>query len=107
MGLRFFVVPVHDSSAFERDLNWFLARQRVVSIDRHLIDEAVNSFRAICVDNLSDAPGETGHNPNLSRSCVDGLAVPLVRRPRDLAICRSWERLVFTQALALMKKPQN
>ena len=40
MGLRFFVVPVHDSSAFEQDLNGFLARHKVVSIDRHLIDRA-------------------------------------------------------------------
>jgi len=39
MGLRFFVVPVHDSSAFEQDLNGFLARHKVVPIDRHLIDE--------------------------------------------------------------------
>ena len=28
MGLRFFVVPVHDSSAFEQDLNGFLVRHR-------------------------------------------------------------------------------
>jgi len=39
MGLRFFVAPVHDSSAFEQDLNGFLAGHKVVSIDRHLIDQ--------------------------------------------------------------------
>jgi superfamily II DNA helicase RecQ len=71
MGLRFFVVPVHDSSAFEQDLNGFLARHKVVSIDRHLIDQGASSFWAICVDYISHAPGETGHNPNLSRSRVD------------------------------------
>jgi hypothetical protein len=42
-----------------------------VSIDRHLIDQGINSFWAICVDYLSHTPGETGHNPNLSRSRVD------------------------------------
>jgi len=37
MGSRFFVVPVHDSSAFEQDLKWFLAGHKVVSIDRYVI----------------------------------------------------------------------
>jgi hypothetical protein len=58
MGLRFFVVPVDDSSAFEQELNGFLARHKVVSIDRHLIGQGVNSFRAIRVDYLSHTPGE-------------------------------------------------
>ena len=44
MPLRFFVVPVHDSGAFEQDLNGFLARHRAVSIDRQLIDQGANSF---------------------------------------------------------------
>ena len=38
MGLRFFVVPVHDSGAFEQELNGFLAAHKVVSIDRQLIE---------------------------------------------------------------------
>jgi hypothetical protein len=42
MELRVFLVPVHDSSAFEQDLNGFLAGHKVVSIDRHLIDQGVN-----------------------------------------------------------------
>ena len=53
MALRFFVVPVHDSSAFEQELNGFLASHKVVSIDRRLIDQGINSFWAICVDYLS------------------------------------------------------
>jgi hypothetical protein len=85
MGLRFFVVPVHDSSAFEQDLNGFLARHKVVSIDRHLIDQGVNSFWAICVDYLSHTPGETGHNPNLSRSRVKAKD-----RHRALHTCRQF-----------------
>jgi hypothetical protein len=61
MGLRFFVVPVRDPSAFEQELNGFLARHKVVSIDRHLIDQGVSSFWASCVDYLSHAQGEAGH----------------------------------------------
>ncbi|MDA1055624.1 MAG: HRDC domain-containing protein [Planctomycetota bacterium] len=71
MGLRFFAVPVRDSNACEQELNGFLAGHKVVSIERHLIDQGVNSFWAICIDYLSHAPGETAVNPNLSRSRVD------------------------------------
>ena len=63
MGLRFFVVPVHYSSAFEQELNGFLARHKVVSIDRQLIDEGVNSFWAICVDYLSQCPARVHKIP--------------------------------------------
>ena len=71
MALRFFVVPVNDSGAFEQDLNGFLASHKVVSIDRRLIDQGPNSFWAICVDYLRHAPGETNRNPNLSRNRID------------------------------------
>ena len=71
MALRFFVIPTHDSSAFEEELNGFLVRHKVVSIERHLIDQGVNSFWAICVDYLSPASKETAANANLSRSRVD------------------------------------
>lgn len=75
MALRFFVVPVRDSGTFEQELNAFLARHRVVSIQRQLIDQGVNSFWAICVDYLSPATGETAASANLSRSRVDYKAI--------------------------------
>jgi hypothetical protein len=53
VGLRFLVVPVHDSGDFEQELNGFLARHKVVSIDRHLIDQGLKSFWAICVDDAT------------------------------------------------------
>jgi hypothetical protein len=71
MALRFFVVPVHDLGIFEQELNGFLASHKVVSIDRQLIDQGINSFWAICVDYLSHASGETNRNSNLSRKRVD------------------------------------
>ncbi len=71
MGLRFFVIPVRDPSAFEQELNGFLARHKVVSIDRHLIDQGVRSFWAICVDYLSHTLSESSQSPNLSRNRVD------------------------------------
>jgi hypothetical protein len=72
MALRFFVVPVSDSRAFEQELNGFLACHKVVAIDRRLIDQGFNSFWAICVDYLSSTPGETAFHPNLSRSLPAG-----------------------------------
>jgi hypothetical protein len=71
MTLRFFAVPVRDSSTFEQQVNGFLASHKVVSINRRLIDQGTNSFWAICVDYLSHAPGETNRNPNLSRNRID------------------------------------
>lgn len=71
MSLKFFVVPVHDSIASEEELNGFLASHKILSIDRQLIDQGVNSFWAICVDYLTSTRGETGQNPNLSRNRVD------------------------------------
>jgi superfamily II DNA helicase RecQ len=75
MALRFFAIPVHDSAPFEQELNGFLARHKVVSIDRHLIEQGTNSFWAICVDYLNHAPGEAARNLNLSRSRVDYKAI--------------------------------
>ena len=75
MALRFFVVPVHDTGALAQELNGFLTGHKVVSIDRHLIDEGSNSFWAICVDYLSHAPGTPLHHSNVSRSRVDYKAI--------------------------------
>jgi len=75
MALRFFTIPVNDAAPFEQELNGFLARHRVVSIDRRLIDQGVNSFWAICIDYLSHGTGETRDSLNLSRSRVDYKAI--------------------------------
>ena len=75
MALCFFVIPVHDSGAFEQELNGFLASHKVVSIDRQLIDQGANSFWAICVDYLHGVPGESKRNPTLSRSRIDYKAI--------------------------------
>lgn len=73
--LRFFAIPTHDSSAFEDELNGFLARHKVVAIERHLIDQGVSSFWAICVDYLSSASSDTAGNANLSRNRLDYKAI--------------------------------
>lgn len=75
MGLRFFVVPVTNSEASEQELNGFLASHKVVSIERKLIDQGVNSFWAICVDYLSHGSGDGFSKSNLTRSRVDYKAI--------------------------------
>ena len=71
MALRFFVVPVRDSASAEQELNRFLASHKVLSIDRQLIDQGMNSFWAICVDYLNSTTVENTGVANLSRSRVD------------------------------------
>ncbi|OWU66197.1 MAG: hypothetical protein CBB60_000760, partial [Armatimonadetes bacterium Cent15-Ar3] len=75
MALRFFVVPVYDSSVFEQELNRFLAGHKIVSVQRHLIDQGANSFWAICVDYLSHLPGTSPAASHLSSSRVDYKAI--------------------------------
>jgi hypothetical protein len=44
MALRFFAVPVCDSSVVEQELNRFLDGHKILSVQRHLIDQGANSF---------------------------------------------------------------
>jgi len=53
MAFKFLVVPARDSANAEQELNRFLASHKVLSIDRELIDQGMNSFWAICVDYLN------------------------------------------------------
>ena len=71
MALRFFIVPVRDSADAEQELNRFVGSHKVLSIDRQLIDQGMNSFWAICIDYLLGTTVETTGVANLSRSRVD------------------------------------
>ena len=71
MALRFFTVPVSDSTVSEAELNGFLACHKILSIDRQLVVLGLNSFWAICVDYLNGPAGGTAPLANLSRSRVD------------------------------------
>ncbi|HMP79351.1 MAG TPA: HRDC domain-containing protein [Pirellulaceae bacterium] len=75
MALRFFVVPAMNSAMAEQELNGFLASHKVVSIERKMIDQGVNSFWAICVDFLNHAPSDGISRSNLSRNRVDYKAI--------------------------------
>ena len=52
MPLKFFIVPASGSQEAEEELNSFLARHRIVGIDRRWIDLGASSFWALCIDHL-------------------------------------------------------
>lgn len=57
MRLRFFSVPAREPGGEEEVVNQFLARHRVLSIDRHLVADGPGSFWAVCVSYLDRAGG--------------------------------------------------
>ena len=75
MGLRFFVVSAMNPEAAEQELNGFIASHKVVSIERKLIDQGVNSFWAICVDYLDRTPNDGISRSNVARNRVDYKAI--------------------------------
>jgi superfamily II DNA helicase RecQ len=64
MSLKFFAIPVRDSSSGETEWNAFLSSQRVLAVDRHFVEQGENSFWAICVDYLSPPSGGPGPGGN-------------------------------------------
>ena len=60
MALKFIQIPVRDPAEAELEANKFLSCHRVVTIDRRFVEDAQNSFWAICVDYLH---GETAPQP--------------------------------------------
>lgn len=70
MPLKFFLVPVADSNGAELELNAFLVRHRVLSVDRRWVDQGRDSFWAVCVDFL-DGSKVDGKPPATGRSRID------------------------------------
>lgn len=57
MPLKFFHISSCDPSSTEGDLNIFIARHRVVTIERRFVDCGAESFWALCIDYLHGEPG--------------------------------------------------
>ena len=49
MRLRFFTIPIHDADAATRELNQFLAANRIHAVDRKFVEDGANSAWAISV----------------------------------------------------------
>jgi superfamily II DNA helicase RecQ len=62
MPLKFFHIQTKDAERMEAELNGFLARHRIVTIERRFVDCGTDSFWALCVDFLHGEPGSgTSH----------------------------------------------
>lgn len=72
MALKFFTVPIQDSTA-ESELNAFLRSHRVLSVDRRWVEQGPSSFWAICVDHLDAAHSKSSpsHDGRARKPKVD------------------------------------
>jgi superfamily II DNA helicase RecQ len=57
MPLKFFHIPSRDPALMEAELNAFLARHRVVTVERRFVECGLESFWGLCVDYLVGEPG--------------------------------------------------
>ena len=57
MPLKFFHIASRDSTSMEVELNSFLSRHRVVTVERRFVECGIDSFWALCVDYLLGEPG--------------------------------------------------
>lgn len=71
MPLKFFIVPAIDAGPAENEINAFLARHRVVAIDRRWVDQGPSSFWAICVDHFPAGSGDGRRGFSVGRNRID------------------------------------
>jgi superfamily II DNA helicase RecQ len=55
MQLKAFTIPIHDAGSALEEVNAFLRANRILSVDRHFVQDGANSIWAICVSYLDDA----------------------------------------------------
>jgi hypothetical protein len=48
MGLKFFHISSRSPDPIEAELNVFLARHRVVTVERRFVEDGADSFWAVC-----------------------------------------------------------
>jgi superfamily II DNA helicase RecQ len=72
MPLRFFVIPALHHDIASQELNAFLATHQVLSIERHLINQGLQSYWSVCVDFMTNGSSKGGAaGANLSRGRID------------------------------------
>ncbi len=57
MPYKSFVIPALHAGWVERELNAFIGSHRVLSVDRHWVDQGQNSYWAVWVDYLDSPSG--------------------------------------------------
>src|SRR5262249_42888989 len=56
MPYKFFVIPIRNLDAAEREMTAFLRRHRVLAVDRRWVEQGAESFWGFCIDYLDGAP---------------------------------------------------
>jgi superfamily II DNA helicase RecQ len=67
MQMRFFSIPLHDGEQAAEELNGFLAAHKVLSVERHFVQDGANSSWAVCVSYLQG----NGRPPSAKKSKID------------------------------------
>jgi superfamily II DNA helicase RecQ len=64
MSFKIFSIPILNGQPSEQELNAFLQSHKILSVERHLVNQGGNSFWSFCVDYLErgsgDGPGSKG-----------------------------------------------
>ena len=72
MAFRFFTISVHDPESATGELNAFLARHKILAVDRRWVEQGSSSFWCLCVDYLeSGQPASSGVNQPAHRNRLD------------------------------------
>ena len=86
MQLKTFTISLHDDGA-EADVNAFLRQHRVLSIDRHFVEDGANSLWAICISYIdpSNRPAANSKKAKIDyREVLSETDFALYARLRDL-----------------------
>lgn len=67
MKLHFATVPARDPGDAAVELNTFLARHRVVGVEKHLVGETGAAFWAVCVTYTDSKPATSASQPKRGR----------------------------------------
>ena len=72
MQMKFFHIPVQDSEVFGNELNSFFNAHRILGVERRFVEDAANSFWAICVNYEPVGDGAAAHTAQSGkRSKID------------------------------------
>jgi superfamily II DNA helicase RecQ len=84
MPYRFFVIAIDDDGTAAAELNGFLRGRRVLSVDRHWVDQGTESFWSFCIDYLESSGGSsTGDKNGTRRGKIDYREI---LSPEDFAV---------------------
>jgi superfamily II DNA helicase RecQ len=60
MAFQLFTVPIQDDGRDLEQLNAFLRRHKILSVERRWVEQGASSFWSFCIDYLEGAPADGG-----------------------------------------------